>query len=490
MKWDTNRSFLQNTSIYLSATVITTAITFITLPIYTRYLSPADFGILALFLMLGTVCASILSIGLQSASYRYYFKLKKNPEEYKIYNSTNLIFLCTVFLLAGLGIYRFANWISAALLNNTITGYIVTLSFLFGCLQYLFSYLTLLLTAQIKSVQFFVVNISLAILNATFSFYFIFMHSLTYMARIYATLLALGIQVIVLLFLTRSLLGIYFSLKTLKKSILFSYPLLPRTIIGVIGDSVGKILLANYSGLSSLGYYSFGQKFAHLIKIANESTSKMWGPFFMNKAQENTNEGKRSIVQRFNAIFFIIMLAGLSIIYFSEELIKIFTTKEFYPSMYVTPIYVYLYLFGLMGMISINQMLFAEKLLYMLPATIIGVTLNVILSLLLIPKFSEIGAAFAAAISAFGTNAIHLYFGLKAYPLPIGKLKFAGLYLLIIAFTVPIYPIIGMDLNYILKIIIKGVLLLAFIGFGFSLNFISKEYLNKWLYRFQIKANG
>ena len=95
------RSFLADSSIYLSATVLSAAISFITLPIYTRYLSLADFGIVALFGMFGMMVSGLLSIGIQSATYRYYFKYKEDTDSFKVLNSTNLVFLFFVFLLSG-----------------------------------------------------------------------------------------------------------------------------------------------------------------------------------------------------------------------------------------------------------------------------------------------------------------------------------------------------------------------------------------------------
>ena len=76
------RSFLKDSSIYIIANVGSIAITFVTLPIFTRYLSPADYGIMALFVMFGQISAGLLSISLHDATYRYYFKYKDNIERF------------------------------------------------------------------------------------------------------------------------------------------------------------------------------------------------------------------------------------------------------------------------------------------------------------------------------------------------------------------------------------------------------------------------
>ena len=86
-------SFLKNSSIYLISTIVTALTAFITLPIYTRYLSPSDFGILALFGIFGMVTSRLLSFGITAATYRYYFDYKDDLFNFKVLNSTNLIFI-------------------------------------------------------------------------------------------------------------------------------------------------------------------------------------------------------------------------------------------------------------------------------------------------------------------------------------------------------------------------------------------------------------
>ena len=95
------QTFFRDSAIYVSATVLSSAITFITLPVYTRYLSPADYGIVALFVLFGNVSAGLLSFGLGDAIY-ILFSFEKNPEGFKILNSTNVLFIMFVYLRSGI----------------------------------------------------------------------------------------------------------------------------------------------------------------------------------------------------------------------------------------------------------------------------------------------------------------------------------------------------------------------------------------------------
>ena len=469
------RGFIGNTSIYMFSSVFSFAVSILVLPVYTRYLSPADFGIVVLFIMFGNLLTQFLSISLHFASYRYYFKYKQDTERFIILNSTNMFFLLLIFTFAGIFIFFSSDWFSLAIFDRQLTKRLIQLSFLSGCLEYLFIYMTTLLTAQVRAIPFTVITISRIILNTAFSFYFIFQYSLTYMARINAILLTQGISVFCLIIITGNMFGIKFSLVSLKKSLKLASPIIPHSLIGMVQGSFDKTMINKFTGSSSVGFYSFGERFSFVLKTIMDSVGKVWTPFFMDKAHENTKESKKAIVTRFYELAFFFMIIGLCLIYFSEEMIKLLTTKEFYPSMYVVPVYVYYYLFAIIGTLTMNQISFSEKMIYILPASIISVVINVILNILLIPKFGAIGAAGATAVAALFQQLILLYYGMKLYPLPLGKMKLARLYLIVFGLTIFVYPIMAMDLDIIVKLILKLIIVFSFIIMGIGLQYISRS---------------
>ena len=71
-----DNKFIKDSSVFFITTIITSGLGFITLPIYTRHLSPADYGVLAMFLLFGSVIVNLVSVGLMTSSYRYYFEYK------------------------------------------------------------------------------------------------------------------------------------------------------------------------------------------------------------------------------------------------------------------------------------------------------------------------------------------------------------------------------------------------------------------------------
>ena len=465
---------IENASIYLISSVISFAISILILPIYTRFLTPADFGIIVLFGMFGKIVVGFVSFNLHFASYRYFFENYKDAIDYKVLYSTNMIFLLAIFLLSGFFIYFSSNWFSTVLFDGQLTKKLILLSLLSGCLDYLFLYMTTILAAQVKAIQFAVFTISYILLNTLFSLYFIFEHSLTYMARIYGMLLSQIIVVFCLFIITSNSFVIRFSLSSLKKSLQLTFPLIPQMLLGLVQNSFDKTMLNMSKVSTSLGYYSFGINFAVVLKTIMDAVEKAWSPFFMQNALANTKESKLLIVEKFYVMAFFYMLIGLCVMYFSEEVIKILTTKEFYPAILITPVYVYFYLFGIIGYLTSSQIAISEQMKYLIPSAFLSAVLNVIFNLVLIPKFGALGAAGSASITALFSQIVLFYFGMKVFPLPLSKLKLAGLYIMLFVFTLPIYPIVQLELIFFLKIAFKIFIISAFILFGIKFKFISK----------------
>lgn len=438
---------------------------------------------MALFVMFGQISAGLLSISLHDATYRYYFKYKDTIERFKILNSTNFSFNLFIFLIFGLIITHMASWLSSMFFDGQMTEMIIRLSFLNGCINYFCTYFTHMLMAQTRSVTYSIVTISGAVIRVALSFYFIFIHSLTYLALIYSTLISQGIIFVFLIILTRDFLGIRLSSSSLKKSLHYSYPQVPTLLIGMAYSSFDKIFLNKLTGLTSVGYYTFGARFAALIKMVMSSVDKVFGPFFLKKAHQNTVEAKKEIIERFYELCFLFMFSGFVIICFSEEMIKLLTTEEYYPSMYVVPAYVYYYLFAIPGILANNQRMFVEKLYYEIPIIVLSLIINILFNILLIPKFGAVGAAIATAIAALCGNIFGLYHGLRLYPLPLQISKLVGLYILILVFTAMVYPTMAIAVNFMVKIIIKLLLIFLFAISCIKLNYISSNRIRNILNR-------
>ena len=76
---------------------------FITLPIFTRILTPEDYGLLALAMIYAIVMSGLANFGVSLAFERNYFQYRDNPEKLAQLLYSSLVFAMTNFaLLTGI----------------------------------------------------------------------------------------------------------------------------------------------------------------------------------------------------------------------------------------------------------------------------------------------------------------------------------------------------------------------------------------------------
>ena len=110
-------SLARDTVIYGIGTVLTKIVSFLMLPVYTRVLAPADYGVLQLLQMVSDIVAIAISAGTTAGFLRFYYKTNSPAERHRLAVTTFalLLGLNTIGSLALLGS---ASWVAHALLGD------------------------------------------------------------------------------------------------------------------------------------------------------------------------------------------------------------------------------------------------------------------------------------------------------------------------------------------------------------------------------------
>jgi O-antigen/teichoic acid export membrane protein len=473
----------QDASLYLIASIVTFGIAFMALPIYTRLLNPKEFGAVILFMMIGKMIFGFMDLSLHAANYKFYFdeKTESLTNNYKSLYSSNFFFLLIFFLVVVGIILSFKNSFFINLDIEYLTKQNLILAITYGFFDYIILFQTTQLTAEKRAVNFSFVVILNSLLNLGLSVFLINTLVNPVDGRVYGILISQLITLLILLYLLKNLFTTELSPKKLVKSIKFSSPFYPQMILGLSQSYLDKTLLTQFKGASSVGFYSIGVNFTIILKTIMDSVEKAWSPFFFKKAHENTLKSKNLIIESFNFLAFSYMCLGLFIIYFSEEAIKILTTKEYYPAIEIVPIYMFFYLFAIYSYLSMAQLTITEKLKYILPGAIVSAIVNVLLNVLLIPEFGTIGAALASSFTALVSACFLFYYGNKFFKLPLAINKIMFIYFLLFIYTGIYYYMLSIEINILPKIILKLILLGSFVLFGIKLDFISIKKIKKFI---------
>ena len=164
-------------------------------------------------------------------------------------------------------------------------------------------------------------------------------------------------------------------------------------------------------------------------------------------------------------------IGSLLIIFFSEEFVKLLTNEEFYEIIFYIPlIAAYIFIVHSINIISKAQLIASKKLKYYVYASATSLIINVVFSILLIPKFGVLGAIFSTGLSGLISSLMLFYYGQKNYHLNLNLKLILIIYLIYFVSIFVVLQLLNLELNFILKIMIKTVYLLIIFYFLILIN--------------------
>ena len=122
--------FLKHGGNYLIASVATSALAFISIPVYTRLLSPEDYGVVTIFMGVVGILGSVMSFSADRSVSRYYFD-QKNGLDFRRFVGTSSILAVSFFILNSILLFIFADDLGNFLgISKNVVYLIIPVSFI------------------------------------------------------------------------------------------------------------------------------------------------------------------------------------------------------------------------------------------------------------------------------------------------------------------------------------------------------------------------
>ena len=372
-------------------------ISLLLLPIFTYYLSPEDYGIISIVLLISSVLNLVYNPGIISATRRLYFDTEDHAAKQEIIGSGFAFFIIVPFSFLIISL-PFGNYIFGKIFSE-FTFYP------FGMLAILFS-----LFMQPKRLWSMLLAILYKIPRLALFTFFSF-------------LIGIGLSIILVVVLKIGVLGriigmmsasvflfavsfhfVYkytsgkFSRDYILKILKFGSPLTLAIWAYMVLNIIDRYMLERIMSLEVVGIYAVGYKVASIPLFISIGFRKMWTPILF----ENMNLENYDIIKKLINYFILGMtlISGL-IILFSKELFALLINQRFSESVSIIPtITIGIFFLGLLT-IPTSVMDYQKKYSTLSVFASIAAVSNIILNLVLIPKFGMIGAAVATLFSYF-----------------------------------------------------------------------------------------
>lgn len=262
--YSTIRKLGFQTIIYGMSGILTQAAGFFLLPLYTHYLTPADYGAFELVNVFFNFANQIFMLGLGTAMFRSFYDADTFKEK-KIVVSTTANFLVIYTFLLTLPLYIFSDRFVGILIGgsaNSLWLRLVVGTVFINSLMQLPLYL---LRVEERAWRYLIIDVAVFLTTLILNIIFIVRFSLGVLglleSRLIATLIGfiLGAHVVIKYF------SLTFSFKEIKKQLVFGIPLIVSNFAYIVFNLSDRYFLKSLTGLNDLGIYSVSYKFANIF---------------------------------------------------------------------------------------------------------------------------------------------------------------------------------------------------------------------------------
>lgn len=367
-------------------------IIFILLPIYTVSLTTEQYGIVELLQSTLNILVPILTLGLSDASLR--FSMEKNTSKSQVLTFPLIILsvgTVLLFLLSSLSI-------KMGLLND----YKIIL-FYFPALYFFTAGRNILsqFSRGLGLVKLYVFdNILNSIILVIGTLFFIGVINLNIQGFIISLLLANAVSFIALAFKGDLIKFIKFDKNKLdipRAMINYSLPLVPNSMSWWITNLSDRIFVTYYSGLDINGLYSIAYKVPSIINLISSTFIQAWQ---LSVIQEYDSDDKSEFYSTtydyFTSILYV--LASLLIL-FNKFIASILYRNDFFVAWKYVPILLVAFLVANFHSFLGTVFTAAKETKQLFFSTTYGAIANIILNIILIPKYNAYGAAIATLLS-------------------------------------------------------------------------------------------
>jgi O-antigen/teichoic acid export membrane protein len=368
------------------------------LPVYTRFLSPEEFGVYALIVVVTDLIAGVLGLGIGNALARVYFGYVNEQDRHRVI-STALIAFCVigpVFVLLSWPISDEASlWLFGGEAHVTAIR-LALVSLIFATLS----------TVQLDyfrirkaSGTFLWLSVVKSGLMLAFNIAFVIWFGLGVAGIFLGTLVAFASLSLVLLVAILRQTGIGFSWSIMRELLGLGLPIVPAILLDATGKFIERYLLNLYLSTAYVGFYALGARLAQLMGMF---VTHPFNQIYVVRRFETI--GDAAVQGQLSKVFLYFMIlitsAGLGLSLMAPEIVTLIATPAYMPAAQVIPFLALGSCFQAMnvshwevGIVQVRQT--AVVPLVSAACLVVGAALSVAL----IWKIGLVGAAIAAMVT-------------------------------------------------------------------------------------------
>ena len=395
------KSLGKHSLIYGFGHILARLVTFFLLPLYTHVFTPEEYGVVSLAYAFMGFTMILYRYGMDTALLKYSVQ-KKGQDKDEYISTIYGIQVITSIIFSSI-LFGYKKIIAKIVLGVDQPEWIAILSGVL-LLDALWNLPVLLLRAEEKPIPFVIFNLTNVLTTMGFNLFFVVILKMGITGVLLANLIASSI--VFILSLPVIIKRVSFStIKTitLKTVFKFSIPFLPAGIFTMIMELANRYLLNWMTGTREVGLYSAGHKLGIFGLIVVMGFNMGWTPYFLKRGKKS--DARKDFAQAATIFLGLLGFVIVAVSLWVPEIMRFpigsrtLIGEQFWSAEKVVFCILLAYFFFGTYVIQLPGVYMREMTKWIPIFRAIGATVNILLNILLIPKYGVIGSAWATVFA-------------------------------------------------------------------------------------------
>lgn len=410
------RSILSASFVYALGDLLTRGFSAFLVPIYTRYLTPADYGVLSSVTALNIVLAGVIGLSLNGATARFHAEMD-DPRERRAFCGTVFCFVIAWGMLVTLAL----NTVGAPFLDGLFKSVRFDPYLRLGTWIALVGSISLvplsILQVQNRPLLYRGFTTAAFGLNAGLILFFVVGLRRGAQGSLVASLIAGSVMAVAYLVFMSFHVEWALSRRHLASALSFSLPLVVYSLGGWVTEVADRFFVERYTSLTELGWYNLASQLSAVVFALLNAINMAWLPFFYEI-------GKRpdapEVLARYGRLAFAGALGlALPLAVFADEIVSLLASPTFRPAATLVPILAWVgILSATVWWIAAGPLFLAKRTHHLTWMTLVAGAANVGFNLAFTPRYGMIGAAISTVLAYLVLDVMAFATARKVYPIP------------------------------------------------------------------------
>lgn len=394
---------------YTLGNILVKGITFISIPLFARMLTVADYGVVNTFSAYVSIFSIIIGFAMHTSIKNAKIDFAENIKGY--ISSLTIVSWISLVMFLVISIF-FARPLAELL--SLAPSFLVPLLVVESFAMTMITYYNCVLSIDYRYKDYILISVLYSIIGIGLSVLLIVTVTTEnrWMGRILGTLISSILVTVIIFFRIYKAATPKINITYWKYALKISLPIIPHGLSQIVLAQFDRLMINSVSGSVEAGLYSFSYNIGTIFQVVANSLDTAWTQWFFDQMTKKDYASIKKVAVIYQ---FVVSIGAVSLMMISPELIVFMGGEKYVDSIVVVfPVvlamyYSYVYYFPA----SIEY--YYKKTNYIAVGTMIAAVVNILLNWFFIPKYGYVAAAYTTVFCYFIYYIFHALLSKKVH---------------------------------------------------------------------------